>query len=150
MLWWGGWRTRSACELARRSRGPTGYVRRYPGGPPSPLQAADDLGEGGAGVFGGDQVGQAEPLAAGVQVLADLGGAADEDGRHLPDRLRVDAGPAALADQFLGVGTPLVRQDEGAERVEFQRSEPVAGCLAEHGDLGVERRGQPVRRVVAA
>src|SRR6185437_15909717 len=107
MPWWGEWRRRSACEL----------------------EAADDLGEGGARDLGGDQVGQAETLTAGVQVVADLGGAADEDSGHLPGRFRVDAGPAALADQLVGVGAPPVREDEDAERAEFQPGEPVAGGL---------------------
>src|SRR5215813_8279791 len=110
MPWWGEWRRRSACASE------AGGVW---------LQAADDLGEGGARVLGGDQVGQAETLTAGVQVLADLGGAADEDRGHLPGRFLVDAGPAALADQLVGVGAPPVREDEGAERAEFQAGEPV-------------------------
>src|SRR6266566_3031511 len=112
------------------------------------LEGADDLGQRGQRALAGDQVGQAEARAAGDQVVPDLGRAADEHRRHLPHGLRVNTGPAAPPDQLLGAGAPGVRDDERPEGVDLQAGEPVAGRLAERGELGVERRRQPVSGIV--
>src|SRR5215469_15508363 len=72
-------------------------VRSRPGTGPgaASLQGRDDGAERGQVAVRGDQVGQAEPGVPGLQVVTDLRGAADVDGRHLPYRLDVDPVPAA-------------------------------------------------------
>src|SRR5262252_10254094 len=113
------------------------------------LQIADDLGQGRQVVLRGDEVRQAKSLVPRQEIRTDLLRAADEGRRHLPYRLDVDPGPAALDDQVLCLGAALVSNDERAERVDLKVPEPFPGGLADHADLRVERRGQPVPGVVA-
>src|SRR5215471_788881 len=89
------------------------------------------------------------PLLPCQEIRADLLRAADEDRRHLPYRLDVDPGPAAPGDQVPRLGAALVSDDERAERVDLKVPEPAPGGLAYHAELRVERRGQPITRVIA-
>src|SRR6516164_11012107 len=87
------------------------------------LQAADDFGQRGQVVLAGNEIGQAESLPARLKIRTDLIRAADEDRRHLPYRLDVDAGPAAPDDQVRGLGSPPAGHDERAERADLQAPE---------------------------
>src|SRR6266487_4235705 len=133
--------------MARVYHGPSAAVSQRAG--PGRSGAGDDRGERGQLVVRGDQVGQAEPLAPGLEILADLGHAADEDGRHLPHVLGSDPAPAAPRDEFLGARAPPRGDAEHAERAELQLPEPVTGRRAQDGELVIQRRWQPVERVVA-
>src|ERR1700683_788819 len=73
------------------------------------LQAADDLREYWQVGVRSDEVGQAEALAAGLEVGADLAGAADQDGGHFPDRFGFQPAPASPGDEVLGRGAPPAR-----------------------------------------
>src|SRR5712691_10352344 len=63
-----------------------------------PLEAGDYLRERGQVAIGADQVGQAETVASGAQVITDLGGAADEHRRHVPHGLHVSYPPMMARD----------------------------------------------------
>ena len=73
--------------------------------PHSPAMISARAGSG----VGGNQVGQAEPLAAFKQVRTDLRDAADEDGTHLPHGLGIDSRLAAPGDELFRAGLPSDR-----------------------------------------